>query len=137
MVVRATSSRSKFHPNSYEFVFAALRYTQEMLDRETTADADDDTHAHISGQELLEGVRQLAKQQFGLMATTVFRQWGITKTDNFGEIVFELIDRGEMRKTDQDSLDDFCNVYDFQRVFDLEYEVDVSAALKAAGAKSV
>jgi uncharacterized repeat protein (TIGR04138 family) len=80
--------------------------------------------AHITGQELLEGVRQLARDQFGLMAITVLRRWGVTCTEDIGRMVFELVERGEMRKTDRDSLDDFVGVYDFRDAFDRDYKVD-------------
>ncbi len=84
--------------------------------------------AHISGVELLEGIRAFALTQFGLMTCTVFRRWGIRSTDDFGNIVFELIERGEMSKTDRDQLSDFFEVYDFADVFDRDYQVEVQRA---------
>jgi len=108
-------------------VFAALRHAQEQLGR---AGYDDTTaeDAHISGQELLEGVRRLATHQFGLMTCTVFRHWGIQSTEDFGRVVFELIERGEMKKTERDQLADFCDIYEFDQVFDSEYEIDLCKA---------
>jgi len=117
--------RLRYHHNAYQFVFAALRYTQEWTDR-----SGDESDAHISGQELLEGIRKFALRQFGPMTLTVFRHWGIRSTDDFGRIVFELIDRGEMRKTEQDQLNDFFDLYDFEEVFDREYRVDCQSAFR-------
>lgn len=119
--------RLKYHPQAYQFVFAALRYTQEQLGREAPQEPDDEA-AHISGRELLHGVRQLALRQFGYLACLVFRNWGITGTDDFGRIVFELIERGEMRKTERDQLSDFFDVYSFEDAFDRDYRVDTSKA---------
>jgi uncharacterized repeat protein (TIGR04138 family) len=108
----------RFTYEAYEFVFEALRFTQRLLDRNPSEDAGDDPepHHHISGRELLEGIRQLAVREFGLMARTVFRLWGINRTDDFGAIVFNLLEAKLMSKTDQDSLDDFHNVYDLDTV---------------------
>ena len=123
-----TSQRFRYHQNAYQFVFQALKFTQERLERSTkTADAEEQ-ESHISGQELLEGIRDLALDQFGMMAKTVFNHWKVRGTDDFGRIVFELVERGEMRKTDRDRLRDFYGVFDFDEVFDSNYTVDVSHA---------
>ena len=71
------------------------------LERAGNHDADDES-AHITGQELVEGIRDLALQQFGLLTRTVFERWGLRTTEDFGRIVFELIEDGRMRKTDRD-----------------------------------
>ncbi len=121
------STERKYHRNAYEFVFDSLRYTQELLDRHLQSEEES---AHISGQELLNGVRQLAQERYGLMAETVFRQWGVHSTEDFGRIVFELIERGEMRKTERDQLADFVDVYDFHQALDIDYVIDVRNAFK-------
>jgi uncharacterized repeat protein (TIGR04138 family) len=117
----------RYHPNAYQFVYAALRFTQQCLERAVTP-GPEKVDAHISGVELLEGIRAFALNQFGLMTCTVFRRWGIGSTDDFGNIVFELIERGEMSKTDRDQLSDFFEVYDFADVFDRDYRVEVQRA---------
>lgn len=124
---KSAAPRLKYHLNGYRFLFAALRHTQEKLQR-SQAHGPDDESAHISGQELLEGIRELAVEQFGLMASTVFACWGIHTTDDFGRMVFELIDRGEMRKTMHDQISDFFDVYDFDEAFVRNYRIDVSRA---------
>lgn len=112
-----TAPRLRYHSDAYDFVFDALRYTQKAARRlspahETDGDADE---SHVTGQELLSGIRELALEQFGLMARTVFASWGITSTEDFGRIVFELVDEGRMRKTDRDQLSDFYEVFDFEQ----------------------
>ncbi len=124
-----TTHRLRYHHNTYAFVFAALRYTQQQLER-TAACGPEDEESHISGPELLEGIRRLGAEQFGLMATTVFRHWGVHGTGDFGRVVFELIERGEMRKTERDQLEDFFDIYDFEDVFDRQYHIDTTEAFR-------
>ena len=118
-----------FHRNAYQFVFRALQHTQEKLDRFATSEEEEE-QAHITGKELLLGIQEFALEQFGLMTTTVFKVWGIHSTDDFGRMVFELIERGEMRKTDNDELEDFFGVYDFEQVFDREYVISIEKAFQ-------
>jgi uncharacterized repeat protein (TIGR04138 family) len=122
------SQRLRYHQNAYRFVFDALKYTQERLDRKRQSSEADEPDAHISGQELLSGIRDLALEQFGMLAGTVFKRWGIRATEDFGRIVFELVERGEMRKTDRDQLSDFCDVFDFEETFDHDYTIDTGKA---------
>lgn len=120
-------TRKKFHKDAAEFVFDALRHTQEMLGRLARREGDeemsdfDEEQVHISGAELLEGIRLLALQRYGLMARHVFSSWGVTTTEDFGRIVFDLVDEGKMRKTEHDQLSDFYDVYDFAVAFDRGY----------------
>ena len=83
---------------------------------------------HISGPELLDGLRLLALQHFGMLSVLVFKSWGVTSTDDFGHIVFEMIEAGEMRRTPHDQLNEFFGVYDFEKAFCEEYTLDISAA---------
>lgn len=125
----SATPRLKYLPGAYQFVDDALRYTLQMAGR-TPKQAADEEESHISGPELLEGIRGLALEQFGLMTLTVFHQWGVYRTDDFGRVVFELVERDAMRKTDRDQLSDFFDVYDFDEVFDKQYEMDVSHAFR-------
>ncbi len=125
---RSRPTRLKFHPDAYRFVFDALQFTQERLKR-TSQSPEDDT-AHISGPELLDGVREMGLKKFGMLTKTVFHHWGVKSTDDFGRIVFELIECGEMRKTDRDQLADFVAVYDFDQALVRDYVIDTSPAFK-------
>lgn len=130
IAARRSQPRLLFHPHAYVFVSEALKTAQEIVGREMVADRLDETH-HISGPELLQGVRVLGLRQYGLMAPVVFRFWGLTSTDDFGRIVFEMIDRGEMRKSDTDQLSDFHGVYAIDDSFATDYKIDVSKAFRA------
>src|SRR5947209_2921233 len=94
---------------AYEFVFAALKYTQELLGRLTPDEpgAGPEPHHHVSGPELVRGIRDLALREFGLMARTVFRLWVIDRTDDFGEIVFNMVEARLMSTTEEDCRGDF------------------------------
>jgi len=119
--------RCRFHSDAYRFVFEALHHTQQRLKRPTMQNVDDEL-AHITGPELLQGIRELALERYGLLARNVFSHWGVKSTADFGRIVFELIERGEMRKTDRDQLTDFYDVYEFDEALDRDYRIDVSRA---------
>ncbi len=124
--VTTRPSKKKYHPQAYQFVFSAMRHVQQQLGRNSASEAT----GHISGPELLDGVRVLGIQHFGVMAILVLQRWGIRCTDDIGRIVFELIDRGEMRKTAHDQLADFIGVYDFEKVFREDYTPDTSVAFQ-------
>ena len=135
--LRDIALRPLFHPDAYEFLKVALRFTVHHTPRLTSSSPQQqsppepgmpDESQHVTGQELLEGIRRYALDQFGLMTMQVFDHWGIGNTEDWGRMVFELIDRGEMYKTDHDQLSDFAEVYSFERAFDLEYEIDTSPA---------
>jgi uncharacterized repeat protein (TIGR04138 family) len=115
---------------AYEFVYDALTHTQKQLGRHPRDPASGELgpQHHVTGRELLEGVRDLALRQFGLMARTVFRLWGIQRTDDFGEIVFNLVSENLMSKTDDDRLDDFHNVYDLDQALVYSYSIRLEEA---------
>lgn len=121
--------RQKYPRNAEQFVFEALHKTQKSLQKNYSSEQREE-ESHISGQELLEGIRRLALQQFGLMATTVFHQWGIYSTEDFGRLVFSLVEQGKMKKTERDNLNDFCAVYSFEEVFDRGYRFDSGVAFE-------
>ncbi|MBU3958592.1 MAG: hypothetical protein KKE91_01875 [Candidatus Omnitrophica bacterium] len=99
----------RYRPDAYEFLMQALLLTQRKLKR----------NGHISAGELLVGIREFGLDQYGPMAKAVLEYWGIKSTEDFGEIVFNMVENGLMRKTDADSRDDFKNVYDFNQAFDI------------------
>jgi uncharacterized repeat protein (TIGR04138 family) len=121
--------------DAYVFLFEALQYAQNVLemgaDRPTEPmpepAAEDEAPAgpqrHVSGQELCEAIRRYALEQYGYMAKTVLNSWGIRGTTDFGEIVFNLIRIGQMRKTPSDTLVDFDNVYDFDVAFQQQFKI--------------
>lgn len=116
---------SRYAPEAYEFVFEALGFTQKLLGRLPKTEEKENPKNHVSGRELLDGIRALALRDFGRMARTVFHCWGIHKTDDFGEIVFNLVEAGLMSKTEHDNRDDFRNVYDLDDALLRQYEIKV------------
>lgn len=78
---------------------------------------------HVTGQQLCECIRELASDRWGRMAGEVLRSWGITRTVDFGRMVFALVDSGLMFKTDEDSLEDFTDVFDFHTAFETSYRI--------------
>jgi uncharacterized repeat protein (TIGR04138 family) len=124
---RERQSRLRHPAAAYAFLFEALDFTQQQLGR-TRAHGPDDVSAHVSGRELLDGLRQFALDQFGLMTRAVLHAWNIRTTGDIGQMVYELIEQGHMHRTDRDRLSDFHDVYDFEDVFDREYAIDVRRA---------
>lgn len=102
----------RYARGAYVFVREALDFTQKLVGRETSG-----VIRHVSGQELLDGIRQLALQQFGPMAMTVFEEWGVKNCRDFGEIVFNKVEIGLLAKTEKDTRDDFQHGYDFTDAF--------------------
>ncbi len=102
----------RYAREAYNFVREALDFTQQLIGRESQG-----TIRHISGQELLDGIRKYALKQFGPMAATVFEEWGITRCPDFGEIVFNMVEADLLAKTDKDTREDFQNGYDFVTAF--------------------
>jgi uncharacterized repeat protein (TIGR04138 family) len=127
---RSPRPRLMYHHQAYLFIKEALTTTQEGLQRRPPAHAHDDS-AHISGRELLEGIRILASRQYGMLAPAVFASWGVRTTSDFGRIVFELVELGELRRTENDHLSDFDGVYSFEDAFLHDYVIDTSRAFCA------
>lgn len=97
---------------AYLFVREALEFTQKRVQR-----AAKGRLRHVTGQELLEGIRAYALEEFGPMAKLVLNEWGIHTCEDFGEIVFNMVDAQVLAKTDQDSREDFRDGYDFDEAF--------------------
>jgi len=104
---------------AFEFVQAGLRQTVETL----KADVPAGESRHVTGQELCLGLRDFAIDRWGMMAGTVLRRWQITSTLDFGKIVFAMIEHGLMSQTDDDTLDDFRDAFDFKKTFDSGYTI--------------
>ncbi len=104
-------SRGKYRAEAYLFVLNALERAYELADR----------RGHVTGPELLEGIRRLGREHFGPLARDVFNAWGVSTTLDFGHVVFHLVEAGLLQKTPEDTLADFADRYDFQQVFEDGY----------------
>jgi uncharacterized repeat protein (TIGR04138 family) len=100
-------SDPRYPIDAYDFVMAALNFTILRIGE----------RRHISGRELLDGIRDFAHEAFGPMARHVLKAWGISRTDHFGDIVFNLVQHGILAKTDDDTHEDFQGVYSFDEAF--------------------
>jgi uncharacterized repeat protein (TIGR04138 family) len=101
----------RYRREAFFFVFEALQYTVNSTGRTGKP-------RHVTGQELVHGISDYALDQYGPMTRTVFEHWGVNATRDFGEIVFTLVGAGLMGKTEEDNIEDFIDVYDFDSVFD-------------------
>jgi uncharacterized repeat protein (TIGR04138 family) len=111
-LARILAKDPRYHPDAYFFVREALDHTQKTVAKDTRGRI-----RHVSGQELLGGIRDFALQQFGPMAKTVLDEWGIRCCADFGEIVFNMVEVDWLAKTDKDSRADFATSYDFDEAF--------------------
>ncbi|MBU1864139.1 MAG: hypothetical protein KKH94_10785 [Candidatus Omnitrophica bacterium] len=114
-VEKVVQIHPEYKMEAYHFVMGALHYTVNRLEK----------HRHVSGQELCFGIRDYALDQFGHLVQTVFEHWGIRETYDFGKIVYNLIESSLMSRTEEDSIDDFKNVYIFDEAFKEKIEYDI------------
>lgn len=104
-VDRIRAQRARYRREAYGFVMAALGITVEGLPENRLRDPQ---RRHLSGQELLAGVVALARSEFGLMAPAVFGEWGLRRGEDVGEIVFELVEAGQLSARLEDRREDFA-----------------------------
>ncbi len=109
---------ARYHRDAYLFVSDALSFALEELELGRPAADSEDRHEDVTGQELCEAIRCYALQQYGLLARHVLAEWGVRSTSDFGEIVYNLIEIGRMKKTDGDRREHFDDVFDFDGAFD-------------------
>jgi len=122
----------RYHRDAYVFLKDALDHTQKRLGRAAKKPAGEGPAelagqprekkprppaGHVTGQELLEGIREFALEQFGPMTATVFEEWGVHRCEDFGELVFNMVQPGLLGKTEKDNPDDFKGGYDFAEAF--------------------
>ena len=105
----------RYDPDAYFFLRDAMSKTIERVQKAEGA------ARHLTGQELSLGMRDHALAEFGPMAMTVMTEWGLSRTTDFGNMVYSLIKAKVFNKTEADSLDDFAGVFDFTEAFVLPY----------------
>ncbi len=107
-----TERDPRYRRSAYLFVLAGLEFSRRRLERK----------GHISGRELLFGIRDYGLERFGLMAPVVFRSWGVMATLDFGFIVENLVSSGILSKRDEDTVESFRGVFDFDQEFARRYK---------------
>lgn len=110
---RVAETDGRYAKAAYLFLYDALQYTVEKHGKTSLAKEQ----RHIGGVDLLHGVAEYALDRFGPLAFTVLHHWGVTKTEDFGNIVFNLVDAKLMSKTEDDRPQDFVDVFDFEEAF--------------------
>ena len=102
----------RYSSDAYHFVQEGLNHTLKSLKR-----GGQHAHRHVSGQELLHGLREFALKEYGPMSKAVLNEWGIKTTDDIGQIVFNLVNASVLGKNETDSPNDFKNVFTFDDAF--------------------
>lgn len=105
VVDRIRGAEPRYRREAYGFLMAALSLTVQSLPRERLADPE---RRHLSGRELLHGILALARSEFGVMAPTVFKEWGIDRSEDWGAIVFQLVQAGQLSARPEDRIEDFA-----------------------------
>lgn len=105
---------------AFLFVQQGLSYTVE---KHHGRKSEPDVSRHVTGQDLCAGLHEYALGRWGMMARTVLRRWNINSTYDFGRIVFAMVDHRLMQKTDEDTVEDFRDVFDFRTAFESGYRI--------------
>ena len=108
---------SQFPDEAFEFVREGLRHTVESFHVSAGQPNPGEDRHHISGQQLCHGLKNFALHRYGMLAGVVLARWQLTRTEDFGTIVYSMIDRKELRASDKDSIEDFKGVFDFAEAF--------------------
>jgi uncharacterized repeat protein (TIGR04138 family) len=102
----------RYRRDAYVFLREALEFTQKTISK-----ANKNQVRHITGRELLSGIREYALALYGPMSLTVLTEWGIHSCEDFGSMVFVMVENNLLRKTEEDSVDDFKKGYNFDEAF--------------------
>src|SRR3569623_1578631 len=112
VLAKIVEQNPRYHREAYVFLREALEFTQKSISR-----ANKNQVRHITGQELLNGICEYGLAVFGPMTITVLEEWGINSCEDFGHMVFLMIENNFLRKTDQDRPEDFKCGYNFDEAF--------------------
>lgn len=115
IVAQICKEDTRYDRRAYDFVRLGLEHTVKELRKRDAVRAE--RSRHVSGPELLNGLRAYALEQFGPLAKTVLNAWGVSTCRDIGEIVFNLIEYNVFSKTDNDRREDFEDVFDFDEAF--------------------
>lgn len=139
LIMRLLQGDSRYKLDAYQFIHEGMDYAHEQMGlgrpNETTKreelleaeelSAEEIEEMHVDGRQLCEALRLYALEQYGYMAKLVLNRWGVHSTDDFGELVFHLIDIGALRKSKSDRREDFIDIYDFDQAFQTHFKVQV------------
>jgi len=111
---KAMTHNPRYRPDAYLFVCEGVNYTCEKLGG----------RRDVTGRELVEGLCDLAVEHYGYLAPTVLKHWGVSSTEDFGEIVFTLVEHGLLGKNARDSKADFRDIFDLHAALRGRYRID-------------
>lgn len=120
--LREAAARTRYPLDAFHFIRRGLDYTVHRAHPQPEKLSEQERH--VSGRQLSEGLRDFAIDQYGHMARTVLRRWRINRTEDFGHIVFAMVDAGLMQATDSDSVRDFDGVFDLDDAMDAPIPLD-------------
>lgn len=132
MVDRIVSEQPRYDAQAYYFLREALDFTIKLFEKPVEGPA-----RHVSGGELLDGIRKYTLQEFGPLAKTVLNRWNIHQCEDFGEIVFIMVEKGVLGKTDEDRKEDFSGGYDFDTAFRKPFRPTTQRAVSASSLDSL
>ena len=104
------SKDRRYDAEAYLFVHEALRRTACAEDSSAPVD-------HVTVQELLIGIRELALTELGPMTSMVLEHWGVHTCQDLGEIVFNLVQTGLLASSEKDCRIGFATGFDFHDAF--------------------
>jgi uncharacterized repeat protein (TIGR04138 family) len=107
----------RYSPEAFRFLFESLDHAVRLAGKEGAEGPE----RHVTGQEVLLGMRAYASEVFGPLAAHVWRSWGVNESMDWGRIVFLLVDEGMLKRQDEDDVEDFREGFDFDQVFEAEY----------------
>ncbi len=108
---RILEADPRYRRGAYAFVAEAVTLTASRIAEQ------EGSRRHVAGRELLEGIREAALDRYGPLARNVLREWGVNRTEDFGNIVFNMVRNGMLGANDEDTPADFENGYDFDEAF--------------------
>ena len=111
IVQKISHQDPRFRPGAYEFVMEGLVFAQKKFKRER----------HVTGSELLDALKDFSVHKFGPLAETVLNYWGVHTTEDFGHIVFNMVEHKLLAKQDEDTFEAFKNGFDFREAFTKGY----------------
>lgn len=116
------AATTRYPLGAFHFIRHGLDFTVTRLHKDPQS--MDEIERHVTGRDLTEGLRDFAIEQYGLLARTMLNRWNIHRTEDFGHIVFAMVEHGLMQATENDSIRDFEDGFDFEHAFNTEVDVD-------------
>ncbi|MBN1124658.1 MAG: hypothetical protein JXA82_06600 [Sedimentisphaerales bacterium] len=116
----------RYNVQALKFVYEGLGATIQRIREAESQEEEDAGPRHISGEELAYGLANLAMERWGRLARMVWRQWGVHRTRDLGEIVYLMIRYGWMSAQEEDRIEDFDDVFDFEALFEKQFDFELS-----------